>query len=403
MTFHLETKYAKECNAKKSFILYALSISTFFASFSQNIYTPIIPLIRDSFEVSISWVNFTVSSFIFIIAVIQIVLGTVVEHHNKKRLLLISLLLTGVSAVFCAYTNSFTLFTLFRMIQAIGAGIIPLVAISMIAQLFEGEARGNAMGTYQILLTLAPAVSPVVGGFIGEFFGYEGIFLFLLIIAFSLLMCIVYLLPSEKQNKTDEIPSKGFIHAYKAVFSHDIGRSIMIISFLVFFVYFAILVFLPVLLHDHYHVYLQFIGLLYLPLTVSMIVGSMLFKRLQKKISLNTLFISMLMVMPLQIILFGVLHAQSLVGLSIILFGYGIMVGFSAPLFSTLISNAYSEHRGTALGVFNFVRYSGMALGGMSPALYHVLPSSALFVLFGVLLLLVSILPYKRFQCRSAS
>lgn len=398
MTFHLETKYAK-----KLFVLYALSISTFFASLSQNIYTPIIPLIRDSFEVSLSWVNFTVSSFIFIIAVIQIVLGTVVEHQNKKRLLLISLFLMGVSAVFCAYTNSFTLFTLFRMIQAIGAGIIPLIAISMIAQLFEGEARGSAMGTYQILLTLAPAVSPVVGGFIGEFFGYEGIFLFLLIMAVSLLMFIVYLLPSEKQNEADKIPSKGFIHAYKAVFSHHIGTSIMIISFLVFFIYFAILVYLPVLLHDHYHVNLQFIGLLYLPLTVSMIVGSMLFKRLQKKISLNTLFILLLMVMPLQVILFGVFHTQSLVGLSIILFGYGIIVGFSAPLVSTLISNEYSEHRGTALGVFNFVRYLGMALGGMSPALYHVLPSSALFVLFGVLLLLVSIIPFKRFHSRSAS
>ena len=137
-------------------------------------------------------------------------------------------------------------------------------------------------------------------------------------------------------------------------------------------------------------------------MTVSMIVGSMLFKRLQKKISLNTLFISLLIVMPLQVILFSVLHAQSLVGLCIILFGYGIMIGFSAPLFSTLISNEYSEHRGTALGVFNFVRYLGMALGGMSSALYHVLPSSALFALFGVLLLLVSILPYKRFQSRNA-
>ena len=216
----------KSVAQEKSFVLYALSISTFFASLSQNIYTPIIPLIRDSFEVSISWVNFTVSSFIFIIAVIQIVLGTVVDHQNKKRLLLISLLLMGVSAVICAYTNSFTLFTLFRMIQAIGAGIIPLVTISMIAQLFEGEARGSAMGTYQILLTLAPAVSPVVGGFIGEFFGYEGIFLFLLIMTISLLMFIVYLLPSEKQDETDEKQSKGIIHAYKAVFSHYIGTSI---------------------------------------------------------------------------------------------------------------------------------------------------------------------------------
>lgn len=393
----------KSVAQEKSFVLYALSISTFFASLNQNIYTPIIPLIRDSFEVSISWVNFTVSSFIFIIAVIQIVLGTVVDHQNKKRLLLISLVLMGVSAVICAYTNSFILFTLFRMIQAIGAGIIPLVAISMIAQLFEGEARGSAMGTYQILLTLAPAVSPVVGGFIGEFFGYEGIFLFLLFMAVSLLMFIVYLLPSEKQDETEEKQSKGFIHSYKAIFSHYIGTSIMTVSFLVFFIYFAILVYLPVLLHDHYHVSLQLIGLLYLPLTVSMIVGSMLFKRLQKKISLNTLFILLLIVMPLQVVLFGVLHAQSLVALSIILFGYGIMVGFSAPLFSTLISNEYSEHRGTALGVFNFVRYSGMAIGGMSSALYHVLPGSSLFVLFGVLLLLVSILPYKRFQSRNAS
>ena len=33
----------------------------------------------------------------------------------------------------------------------------------MIAQLFEGEERGNAMGTYQILLTLAPAVAPILG------------------------------------------------------------------------------------------------------------------------------------------------------------------------------------------------------------------------------------------------
>ncbi len=393
----------KSVAQEKSFVLYALSISTFFASLNQNIYTPIIPLIRDSFEVSISWVNFTVSSFIFIIAVIQIVLGTVVDHQNKKRLLLISLVLMGVSAVICAYTNSFILFTLFRMIQAIGAGIIPLVAISMIAQLFEGEARGSAMGTYQILLTLAPAVSPVVGGFIGEFFGYEGIFLFLLFMAVSLLMFIVYLLPSEKQDETEEKQSKGFIHSYKAIFSHYIGTSIMTVSFLVFFIYFAILVYLPVLLHDHYHVSLQLIGLLYLPFTVSMIVGSILFKRLQKKISLNTLFILLLIVMPLQVVLFGVLHAQSLVALSIVLFGYGIMVGFSAPLFSTLISNEYSEHRGTALGVFNFVRYSGMAIGGMSSALYHVLPGSALFVLFGVLLLLVSILPYKRFQSRNAS
>ncbi len=386
----------------KSLILYTLSISSFFASLGQNIYTPIIPVIRDSFHVSVNWVNFTVSSFIFIIAVIQILMGTVIEQKDKKRLLLISLILMAISTAICAYTNNFTLFVLFRMIQAVGAGIIPLVAISMIPQLVKGEARGNAMGTYQILLTLAPAISPVLGGFIGEILGYKGVFLFLFIMALALLVFIVYLLPSEKSERNHQKKSQGFIQTYKKVFSHHIGTSIMIVSFLVFFTYFAILIYLPVLLHDYYHVSLKFVGLLYLPLTVSMILGSMLFKKLQMKISLSHLLFSILIAMPFQIILFGIFHIQSLIWLSIILFGYGIMVGFSAPLFSTLISNEYNENRGTALGVFNFVRYLSMALGGMFAGLYHVFPSSVFFVLFGVLLLLVSILPYKSFQSKNS-
>lgn len=378
----------------KSLVLYTLSISAFFASLSQNIYTPIIPLIRDSFDVSVSLVNFTVSSFIFIVAVIQILLGTVVDQQDKKRLLQISLILMGVSAVICAYTNSFTLFILFRMVQAIGAGVIPLVAISMVAQLFEEEARGNAMGSYQILLTLAPAVAPVLGGFIGEYFGYEGIFYILFLIATILLLLVVYL-PSEKGEKAAERKAKGFFQTYKAIFSHHIGASMMIVSFIVFFIYFAVLVYLPVMLQDYYHVSLQVVGLLYLPLTVSMILGSMLFKRLQKKISLHRLVVSILIAMPLEIMIFGMFHTYSLIWLSIILFGYGIMVGFSTPLFSTLISKEYSENRGTALGVFNFVRYVGMALGGMSSALYRVMPSSALFMLFATCLFLISIVSFK--------
>ncbi|MBS3681238.1 MFS transporter [Ornithinibacillus massiliensis] len=378
----------------KSLALYTLSISAFFASLSQNIYTPIIPLIRDSFNVSVSWVNFTVSSFIFIVAVIQILLGTVVDQQDKKRLLLISLILMGASAVICAYTNSFTLFILFRMVQAVGAGIIPLVAISMVAQLFEEEARGNAMGTYQILLTLAPAVAPVLGGFIGEYFDYEGIFYILFLIAIVLLLLVVYL-PSEIVEKSVERQPKGFFQTYKAVLSHHVGACMMIVSFIVFFIYFAVLVYLPVMLQDYYHVSLQVVGLLYLPLSVSMILGSMLFKRLQKKISLHHLVVSILIIMPLEIILFGKFHTYSLMWLSIILFGYGIMVGFSAPLFSTIISKEYCENRGTALGVFNFVRYVGMALGGMSSALYRVMPSSVLFMLFGSCLFLISIVSFK--------
>ena len=46
-----------------------------FASLNQNIYSPIIPLIKDSFDVSTTLVNLSVSLFIFITAIMQIVYG----------------------------------------------------------------------------------------------------------------------------------------------------------------------------------------------------------------------------------------------------------------------------------------------------------------------------------------
>jgi len=384
----------------KILALYLLSISSFFASLNQNIYTPVIPLIRDSFSVSINLVNFTVSSFIFIIAVVQIFLGTVIDTKNQKRLLIFSFILISISTIVCAFTTNFLLFMIFRIVQAIGAGIIPLVTINMISHLFEGEARGSAIGTYQILLTLAPAVSPILGGILGEHYGYQGIFLFLFLIATVLLMFIMYVFPNNEKNDIQE-NSSNLTQTYRAIFLNRVGSITMIVGFFVFFIHFAILVFLPILLNDHYHISLQNIGLLYLPLTVSMIFGSIIFKKIQKKVALKKLFITVLFFIPLLIIAFGFLHTKSIIGLSIILFMYGLTIGFAPPLFSTIISNEYSEHRGAALGLFNFIRYSGMAIGGMFTGLSVVLPSTLVFIFFGVLLFLISLYQYPSIKNRS--
>ncbi|MDM5248628.1 MFS transporter [Lysinibacillus sp. G4S2] len=389
----------RRISQNKVFVLYLLSISTFFASLNQNIYTPIIPLIRDFFSVSINWVNFTVSSFIFIIAMIQISLGTVIDSKNQKRLLLISFIFINISTIFCAYADHFLLFLIARIVQAIGAGIIPLVTINMITRLFEGEARGSAIGTYQILLTLAPAISPILGGLLGQYYGHQGIFLFLFVISAVLFILIIYGLP-DNERKDDQGKTSSLLKTYIAVFSNYMGVSTMIVSFFVFFVYFSILVYLPILLNDQYHVPLQIIGLLYLPLTVSMILGSVIFKKLQKRIPLNDLFIAVLFLMPLEVILFGLLHTKTIIGLAILLFGYGMTVGFSPPLFSTMISNEYSQNRGTALGLFNFIRYSGMAIGGMFSGLYKVIPSNLVYVFLGIFLFFTSILHYRSLKKR---
>ena len=143
-------------------------------------------------------------------------------------------------------------------------------------------------------------------------------------------------------------------------------------------------------MHDHYQVSLQIIGLLYLPLTVSMILGSVLFKKLQRKFDLEKLYHVTLFLMPILIILFGIILEKNIIILSIVLFIYGVLLGFSSPLFSTMISNQYTNERGLALGLFNFVRYCGMAIGAGIVGV-NFLNSTSLFIVLGILFLAFSL------------
>ena len=63
--------------------LYILDLA-FFASLIQNIYTPIIPRLYDDFQVPLFWINATVGGFIFIVAVMQIVLGRSIDSRDSK-------------------------------------------------------------------------------------------------------------------------------------------------------------------------------------------------------------------------------------------------------------------------------------------------------------------------------
>ena len=90
--------------------------------------------------------------------------------------------------------------SLFRAVQAIGIAAIPVVSATIIGDLFEGKERGEAMGLYQMLLALAPAMAPLIGGYLGSINGHLSVFLFLSTLGIILLIINISLLPETKPN-----------------------------------------------------------------------------------------------------------------------------------------------------------------------------------------------------------
>ncbi|MCY9374613.1 MFS transporter [Bacillus sp. T17B1] len=374
-----------QTKSKAVLILYIVCFSAFFASLSQNIYSPIIPIIKESFHVSTAMVNLSVSVFMIVTAIMQIILGTIIDFKGARFVLIAGIMATAAASIGCAVTTDFTLFLVFRMIQAAGSAALPLIAATTIGQLFTGSDRGSAMGTYQMLLSAAPAIAPVLGGFVGGAAGYEGIFWMLTAISVVMLVTNSIIFPKDSPAGSKH-QAKGYVFAhYKSIFTNRTGNVILTLSFVLFFIYFAVIVYLPILLTEHYHIDVSIAGLLYLPLALSTIAGTFLFKKIQANVSLNTLFIGSNVFAAISIMLFAITHSVSLILMALTLALFGISMGAIPPLYSTMITNEFEHNRGSAIGVFNFIRYTGMAAGPMISAyLLTLMPSAMSFGLLGL-------------------
>ncbi|AXR15332.1 MFS transporter [Bacillus thuringiensis] len=345
---------------KIHFILYVVCMSALLGSFAQNIYTPILPMIQGSFHTSLYLVNVTVSLFTFVLATMQLIYGPFIDTKGRKSVLIPSLIISTIGSIGCAFSANIYVFLFFRAVQAIGIAAIPVVAATIIGDLFEGKERGEAMSLYQMLLALAPAIGPLIGGYLGSINGHVSVFLFLSILGILLLTINISLLPETKPTVSKQPQAKK---NYWRILKNKTGFSITLIGFIQFCIYFCFLVFLPSILTNSFHLTASEIGLMFVPMSLSIMLGSYCYKFLQKRLTTKqALFITSFFNI-ICVTLFSFTYNINITFIIIVTSLYGFSMGLSMPTHTTLLTEEFVQERATAIGMYNFIRYLGMGTG----------------------------------------
>ncbi|EJR25757.1 MFS transporter [Bacillus cereus] len=346
--------------SKIHFILYVVCMSALLGSFAQNIYTPILPMIQGSFHTSLYLVNVTVSLFTFVLAIMQLIYGPFIDTKGRKSVLIPSLIISTIGSIGCAFSANIYVFLFFRAVQAIGIAAIPVVAATIIGDLFEGKERGEAMSLYQMLLALAPAIGPLIGGYLGSINGHVSVFLFLSILGILLLTINISLLPETKPTVSKQPQAKK---NYWRILKNKTGFSITLIGFIQFCIYFCFLVFLPSILTNSFHLTASEIGLMFVPMSLSIMLGSYCYKFLQKRLTTKqALFITSFFNI-ICVTLFSFTYNINITFIIIVTSLYGFSMGLSMPTHTTLLTEEFVQERATAIGMYNFIRYLGMGTG----------------------------------------
>ncbi|WP_027410548.1 MFS transporter [Anoxybacillus tepidamans] len=380
----------------KALIVYLVSLAAFLGPFTQTIYTPILPEVTKDFGTSPFLVNLTISIFTLFLALMQVVYGPLTDTKGRRNIILFGIFIYTLASLGCFFSQSIYILLLFRAMQAIGIAAGSVVAATVIGDLFEGKARGKAMGTFQMMVSLGPVAGPIAGGFIGGNFNFHAVFL-VLVLAGLIIFIFNFIFLKETKPKTGET-ERFQLRDFFIILKNRAGSAIVLLGFIQYYALYNFLVFLPNILSERYRLIAEQKGMVFLSMSVCIVIGSFLGGRIQGRFQNRNIMISTAYLNVVSILLFifvANISIPLLIG-SIMLFG--LFLGTSLPVQTTLLTQIFQTNRSTAIGVYNFSRYIGMACGPIVGSWLHEIGGyNAIYGFVDMLFLSCSLILTKQF------
>ena len=146
--------------------LAVIILGTFMTMLDTSIVNIAIPKLMEIFDVDLSNVKWVLSAYSLALAAVIPLTGFLIDTFGTKRVFIFALSMFTLGSMLCGLSWSNSSLVMFRIIQAIGGGMIMPVAVTIIFTVFPHEERGAAMGYWGIVGMFGPALGPTIGGYI---------------------------------------------------------------------------------------------------------------------------------------------------------------------------------------------------------------------------------------------
>lgn len=157
-----------------------------FPQLSETIYTPALPSVAQGLLSTASAVEATLSIYFVGFALGVLIWGSVSDIIGRRLSMLIGLVIYGGASYLCGNVQTINQLLGWRFVQAFGASVGSVVTQTILRDVFDGIERVRFFSILSGALAISPAVGPVLGGLISEFFGWRANFYLLVLIALYL-------------------------------------------------------------------------------------------------------------------------------------------------------------------------------------------------------------------------
>jgi DHA1 family bicyclomycin/chloramphenicol resistance-like MFS transporter len=303
--------------------------------------------------------------------------GTLSDSFGRRPVVLVNLLVFAIGSLGCALAATFEQLLVFRAIQGLSAGAGIAVGRAIIRDSLEGHDAQRLMSLVTMIFGIAPAIAPIIGGWLQGWFGWRSVFLFLMAYGAILLLACRARLP-ETLPRNDRQPFKlgPLTRNY-----WTLGRSVplfvisssLALNFCGFFIY---ILSAPAFIYDLLGLTTADFPWLFVPGIAGVMLGAFFSGRLAGRLSpRKTVHAGFAVIFSAAVmnLAYSGLAAPALPWSVAPIMVYTVGMALAMPSLTLLALDLFPHNRGLAASLMGFEHnlLSALAAGVVSPMLSH--------------------------------
>ncbi len=384
MTAHLDSAPGEGTALQRRLPWILAGLSTL-GPFAIDTYLPSFGAIARDLQATEWQVQQSLTAYMAPFALMALWHGAVSDTLGRRRVVLFGLLVFALASVGAAMASSIHELWFWRALQGAVGGTGMTVGRAVVRDVADGPMAQRMMSQVTMMFAVAPAIAPVIGGWLEVQWGWRSIFWFLAAVSALIALACWRLLPETlPPDRRPPLEVRALLHAYRGLFTHG-GflrlACILGLNFAGFFVYvLAAPVYLP-----------QVLGLestafawLFVPAVAGTMLGAFLSSRLAGRVSRRDCVIigyglmasAMMAHLALALLMSPIRVPWATAPL--LLYNTGLALAM-APL-QLMLLDQFDTRRGMASSGMAFMQSAGNALVAalIAPLLWHSALSMAL-------------------------
>ncbi|GAB3444126.1 DHA2 family efflux MFS transporter permease subunit [Streptomonospora sediminis] len=189
---------------RANLLIGVLVVSAFVMILNETILSVALRDLTVELDVSTTTVQWLTSGFLLTMAVVIPTTGFLLERFTPRQVFLASLTMFSIGTLLSALAPGFWVLLVGRIVQACGTAVMVPLLMTSVMRLVPAHRRGAMMGTITIVIAVAPAIGPTIGGALLASLGWR--WMFWTVLPLALLALVIGAVWMRLDSKTRQVP-----------------------------------------------------------------------------------------------------------------------------------------------------------------------------------------------------